>query len=171
MGYTALAGVYHQRIHSGMMNASRKSVEGTILMNSSHESAIFDPRKRSSGVRCSISMPQVSTTTRKPISHANSLLLCRTRCTGQRTVTPPLKSWHRGQTHQNPIWVSLHGSAANRPGPMSKSPRITSATRNWTSSIALSPCTSKMPELQALNRKPMHMRDWISKLDDFLRLS
>jgi len=26
-------------------------------------------------------------------------------------------------------------------------------------------------ELQALNRKPMHMRDWISKLDDFLRLS
>lgn len=26
-------------------------------------------------------------------------------------------------------------------------------------------------ELQALNRKPMHMADWISKLDDFLRLS
>lgn len=26
-------------------------------------------------------------------------------------------------------------------------------------------------ELQALNRKPMHMRDWISKLDDFLELS
>ena len=26
-------------------------------------------------------------------------------------------------------------------------------------------------ELQALNRKPMHMRDWISKLDDFLKLS
>ncbi len=26
-------------------------------------------------------------------------------------------------------------------------------------------------ELQALNRKPMTMRDWISKLDDFLRLS
>jgi hypothetical protein len=26
-------------------------------------------------------------------------------------------------------------------------------------------------ELQALNRKPMYMRDWISKLDDFLRLS
>ena len=25
-------------------------------------------------------------------------------------------------------------------------------------------------ELQALNRKPMYMRDWISKLDDFLRL-
>jgi hypothetical protein len=25
-------------------------------------------------------------------------------------------------------------------------------------------------ELQALNRKPMHMADWISKLDDFLRL-
>jgi len=28
-----------------------------------------------------------------------------------------------------------------------------------------------MPELQALNRKPMYMRDWITKLDDFLRLS
>lgn len=26
-------------------------------------------------------------------------------------------------------------------------------------------------ELQALNRKPMHMADWIAKLDDFLRLS
>jgi len=26
-------------------------------------------------------------------------------------------------------------------------------------------------ELQALNRKPMYMQDWISKLDDFLRLS
>jgi len=26
-------------------------------------------------------------------------------------------------------------------------------------------------ELRALNRKPMHMRDWISKLDDFLKLS
>jgi len=26
-------------------------------------------------------------------------------------------------------------------------------------------------ELQALNRKPMHMRDWIAKLDDFLRIS
>ncbi|MCX6225859.1 MAG: virulence RhuM family protein [Bacteroidia bacterium] len=26
-------------------------------------------------------------------------------------------------------------------------------------------------ELQARNRKPMHMRDWITKLDDFLRLS
>jgi hypothetical protein len=26
-------------------------------------------------------------------------------------------------------------------------------------------------ELQARNRKPMHMQDWIAKLDDFLRLS
>jgi hypothetical protein len=26
-------------------------------------------------------------------------------------------------------------------------------------------------ELQAMNRKPMYMRDWIAKLDDFLRLS
>src|SRR6266436_1290577 len=26
-------------------------------------------------------------------------------------------------------------------------------------------------EVQALNRQPMYMRDWISKLDDFLRLS
>jgi hypothetical protein len=26
-------------------------------------------------------------------------------------------------------------------------------------------------ELQALHRKPMYMRDWIGKLDDFLRLS
>lgn len=26
-------------------------------------------------------------------------------------------------------------------------------------------------ELQALNRKPMHMRDWIGKLDDFLKLT
>ena len=26
-------------------------------------------------------------------------------------------------------------------------------------------------ELQALNRRPMYMADWISKLDDFLRLS
>ena len=26
-------------------------------------------------------------------------------------------------------------------------------------------------ELQALNRKPMHMRDWLTKLDDFLKLS
>ena len=25
-------------------------------------------------------------------------------------------------------------------------------------------------ELQALNRKPMYMRDWISKLEDFLRM-
>ena len=26
-------------------------------------------------------------------------------------------------------------------------------------------------EVQALNRKPMYMRDWIAKLEDFLRLS
>ena len=26
-------------------------------------------------------------------------------------------------------------------------------------------------ELQARNRKPMHMQEWIAKLDDFLRLS
>jgi hypothetical protein len=26
-------------------------------------------------------------------------------------------------------------------------------------------------ELQALNRQPMYMRDWIAKLEDFLRLS
>jgi hypothetical protein len=26
-------------------------------------------------------------------------------------------------------------------------------------------------ELQAMNRKPMYMADWISKLDDFLKLS
>ena len=26
-------------------------------------------------------------------------------------------------------------------------------------------------ELQALNRKPMYMQDWIAKLDDFLKLS
>ena len=26
-------------------------------------------------------------------------------------------------------------------------------------------------ELQARSRRPMHMQDWISKLDDFLRLS
>jgi hypothetical protein len=26
-------------------------------------------------------------------------------------------------------------------------------------------------ELQALNRKPMYMRDWIDKLDEFLRIS
>jgi hypothetical protein len=26
-------------------------------------------------------------------------------------------------------------------------------------------------ELQALNRTPMYMRDWIAKLDDFLKLS
>jgi len=26
-------------------------------------------------------------------------------------------------------------------------------------------------ELQALNRKPMYMRDWIAKLDDFLKVS
>ena len=26
-------------------------------------------------------------------------------------------------------------------------------------------------ELQAINRRPMYMQDWISKLDDFLRLS
>jgi hypothetical protein len=26
-------------------------------------------------------------------------------------------------------------------------------------------------ELQAMNRKPMHMADWITKLDDFLKLS
>jgi hypothetical protein len=26
-------------------------------------------------------------------------------------------------------------------------------------------------ELQALNRRPMHMRDWLAKLDDFLKLS
>ena len=29
----------------------------------------------------------------------------------------------------------------------------------------------ELAELQALNRKPMYMRDWIAKLDDFLRLS
>lgn len=26
-------------------------------------------------------------------------------------------------------------------------------------------------ELQAINRRPMYMQDWIAKLDDFLRLS
>jgi len=29
----------------------------------------------------------------------------------------------------------------------------------------------ELAEVQALNRKPMYMRDWIAKLNDFLRLS
>jgi hypothetical protein len=29
----------------------------------------------------------------------------------------------------------------------------------------------ELAEVQALNRQPMYMRDWIGKLDDFLRLS
>ena len=29
----------------------------------------------------------------------------------------------------------------------------------------------ELAEVQALNRQPMYMRDWIAKLDDFLRLS
>ena len=29
----------------------------------------------------------------------------------------------------------------------------------------------ELAEVQALNRKPMYMRDWIAKLDDFVRLS
>jgi hypothetical protein len=29
----------------------------------------------------------------------------------------------------------------------------------------------ELAELQALNRKPMYMADWIAKLDDFLQLS
>ena len=29
----------------------------------------------------------------------------------------------------------------------------------------------ELAEVQALNRKPMYMHDWIAKLDDFLRLS
>ena len=30
---------------------------------------------------------------------------------------------------------------------------------------------ANIAELQALNRKPMHMRDWIAKLDDFIRIT
>ena len=30
--------------------------------------------------------------------------------------------------------------------------------------------SSSRPEVQALNRQPMYMRDWLEKLDDFLRL-
>ena len=29
----------------------------------------------------------------------------------------------------------------------------------------------ELAELQALNRKPMYMKDWISRLDDFLRMT
>lgn len=29
----------------------------------------------------------------------------------------------------------------------------------------------EIAELQALNRKPMYMKDWISRLDDFLRMT
>jgi len=29
----------------------------------------------------------------------------------------------------------------------------------------------ELAELQALNRKPMYMKDWIARLDDFLRMT
>ena len=29
----------------------------------------------------------------------------------------------------------------------------------------------ELAELQALNRKPMYMKDWISRLDDFLKMT
>ena len=43
--------------------------------------------------------------------------------------------------------------------------------RRSTALNASSPRTSNSPSCRPCNRRPMHMADWIAKLDDFLRLS
>ncbi len=55
--------------------------------------------------------------------------------------------------------------------PTLSSPRTTSTTDELDALNRIVTAYLEFAELQALNRKPMYMADWIAKLDDFLRLS
>lgn len=49
--------------------------------------------------------------------------------------------------------------------------RVNSPGKSWMCLNRLVTMYLKFAELQALSRKPMYMRDWIAKLDDFLKVS
>ncbi|HEX3475303.1 MAG TPA: RhuM family protein [Kofleriaceae bacterium] len=95
----------------------------------------------------------------------------RTRCTGRRTATPPPRSspLRADATRPHgPHQLDRRGAAQGGRGGGEELPRradeIEALNRIVTAYLELA-------ELQALNRKPMYMADWIAKLDDFLQLS
>jgi hypothetical protein len=91
----------------------------------------------------------------------------------------------------NSIWANMGrptGKAARFAGTKSVLPKIISTPKNWTRSIAslrfiwtlyLDALSGRFiwtlyldfAELQAVNRKPMTMQNWLTKLDDFMRIS
>ncbi len=61
--------------------------------------------------------------------------------------------------------------ASDRENQMVRSPRIILGIEEIETLNRIVNAYLEFAELQAQNRRPMHMTDWISKLDDFLRLS
>ena len=96
---------------------------------------------------------------------------CRTRCTGRLTATRPPRSSITEPMRRNRTWDSPHGRAIN---PRKTDISIAKNYLNQEEIESLNLIVSAyldFAELQARNRRPMHMADWIAKLDDFLRLS
>ncbi len=130
-----------------------------ILTSCSRVSAIFVLRKKFFTKRFWEFTPPVLITTPAPKPQGNSLPPCRTRCTGRFTARLPLKSLPRGRTLPSLIWDS----------PTGKAPAYAATTaKNYLTQEELDALNLivsaylDFAELQALNRRAMHMADWTS---------
>ena len=139
--------------------------------NCSPESATSVRRSGSSGERCSTSTPPASTTTR-PVE-ASTLFF--------KTVQNKMHWAAHGHTAAEIVHERTDASQPNM-GLTSWSgdrPRKTdvSIAKNYLQEEEIEALNRivtaylEFAELQALNRNPMTMADWIAKLDDFLQLS
>jgi len=121
-----------------------------------------------------------SCSTRKPRSGGGSI----ERTALSRSDTCPRLSHHRGHTgggrrlgelgRQRPVDHQI-GQAAERHHHLQEAD--VEIAKNYLAAEELDTLNRivtiylDFAELQALNRKPMYMKDWIAKLDDFLRAS
>lgn len=135
------------------------------------ESVTFVLLSGFSGAKSSISTRRALTMNPALTSRRRSLLLSKIRCIGphmdkrrpkflpnERILKKPnigITSWSGSQPRRSDLAVAKNFLSHEE---------INVLNRIVTSYL-------EFAELQALNRKPMYMKDWVTKLDDFLRLS
>ena len=106
-----------------------------------------------------------------PSCRSSSSRRCRTRCTGRRMGTRPLRSSTSADAEK-----PFMGMQTTRPGGVVRKADA-SIAKNYLTEPELQVLHRivnlyiEFAELQALERKPMSMRDWVDKLDEFLKAS
>ncbi len=147
----------------------------TTSTSCSRASATSARRRRCSGARCSTSMRPASTTTHAP----------RHRSCFFATVQNKMHWAAHGHTAAELI-ADAGGCQGAEHGPdelaglprrrhpqggRERSPRTTSMRRSWAALNRIVNAYIEIAELQAQARRAMTMRDWITRLDDFLRMT